>query len=461
MDSPDSPFAEDIVFISTECKRIRDMGVDVLKLLPKDELLLHLPHPSGQGEMLCGKAAATRVYKLAEEAGRRSGLSRRVTRQTLRKLTGNSLVQRFIVEQREPNKKQIYNFFASIAREAKAKCTDITHFIPCTLMTAQDPEMLKLGRVIFRNRASFRRRMLAHMKHYGRDEAEDWRREHIRRRMAAAAKFYRQFDWVAEVTVEGCDSEISKQIAERAVTSALDCLQLILQAKHSYKMSVGGPALRRDHRAGVTIGKDGKIHPHTSSSAMGHVNYLDGWSKRLEDPNYTRMLLLIGLALESTVNPDLVSPVSSRFIDAAQWFGEASRDDRPASRVIKYVTALERMVMTDEMKDIQKSISKRVAALCYNLDASDFRKWHDDTSYIYDLRSRLVHGSMSPSDPKIADGVWLAARIAEETLLNALGALGEEALEMEKFSTKRLAKWYDHIVATINKIENSTVNKSK
>jgi hypothetical protein len=454
MNQGDSPLSEDIVFIFDECKRIMDMGRDVFKLLPKDEAFFDLPHPSGHGRMLCGRAAAARVEKLATEAGRRSGLSRRVTHQTLRTPTAELLVQRFITEKRDLDQKQIDRFLASVGRRARAACADITHFVPCTLMTAQDPEVLTIGPVIFRNRASFRRRMLAHLNGYGGEQTDARQRDFVRKLMADAARFYRQFDWVAEVTVKGCDPKTSERIAERAVTAALDCLHLIFRAQSSSKMRVGGPALRTDRRAGVTIGTDGKMHPHGSTAWAGQVNFPDGWSRQLEDSGLAHILSLCGLALEAAVDPDLARPVSRRFLDAAQWFGEASRDDRAATRVVKYVTALERMVMTDEMDDIAKLVSERVAALCCDrTDASDRQTWRDDAQHVYDLRSRLVHGSMSPSAPEIEKGVWLAARIGEETLLGALGALGEAALKAEVVSTRRLAQWYGMVITTTDELE--------
>lgn len=454
MDSQDDPFAEDIVFIFDECKRIIDMGKDVFKLLPNDEAFFDLPHPSGQGTMLCGRAAAKRIAKLADEAGRRAGISRRVTHQTLRRPTEEFLVQRFVTENRELSKKEIDRFLGAVGRKARGACEDTTHFIPCNLMTAQDPEELTIGPVVIRNKASFRRLLLGHVEGYGKEKTEEWRCEHVRGLLAAAAKFYRQFNRVAEVTVRGCDSQTSAQIAERAVTSALDCLHLIFRARYSDKMRVGGPALRSDRRAGVTIDSDGRMHPHFSAAGAGQVNFTDGWSKQLEDPSIARMLSLCGLALETAVDPDLARPISRRFLDAAQWFGEASRDERSATRVVKYVTALERMVMTDEMDDIARVVSERVAALCCDrADASDRQKWRDDARRIYGLRSRLVHGSMSPGDPDIESGAWLAAHVGEETLLSALGALGNEGLEAEAVSTKRLARWYGGVVRTIDKIE--------
>ena len=454
MDSQDAPLAEDIVFIFDECKRIADMRRDVFNLLPKDELLFMLPLPSGNRSMLCGRAAAKRISKLADEAGRRAGLVRCVTHDTLRRPTEYLLVQRFAIERRELSKKEIDRFLGAVGRRARKSCQDITHFIPCTLMTAQDPEELTIGPVVFRNRASFRRLLLAHVGGYGNEESEEWRRDYARGLLADAAKFYRQFNRVAEVTVRGCDSKTSAEIAERSVTSALDCLHLIFRARYSYKMRVGGPALRSDRRAGVTIDSAGRMHPHGSASSIGQINFPDGWSKQLEEPDIAYMLSLCGLAIDAAVERDLGKPISQRFLDAAQWFGEASRDERSATRIVKYVTALERMVMTDEMDDIARLVSERVAALCCDRnDASDRQKWRDDVRRIYGLRSQLVHGSKSPSDPDIESGAWLAAHVSEETLLSALCVLGAEGLEAEAVSTKRLARWYGDVVKTIDKIE--------
>lgn len=460
MNAQHNPLADDIVFIFDECKRIIEMGRDVFKHLPKDEAFYDLPHPSGQGKMLCGRAAAKRVAKLAEEAGRRGTLLQRVSHETLRKHTEELLVRRFLVEKRELNEKEIDRFLASVGRKARVACADVVHFIPCTLMTAQDPEVLMVGPVVFRNRANFRRRMVGYLKDFGVEKEEEWRRDYSRRLMANALKFYRQFDWVAEVTVKGCDSKTSEIVAERTVISALDCLHLIFGAQSSYKMRVGGPALRTDRRAGIRIGEDGKMYPYGSTSWAGQVNFPDGWSECLVDPGFTQVLSLSSIALEAAVDPDLARPISRRFLDAAQWFGEASRDNRPATRIVKYATALERMVMTDEKDNIASSVSERVAALCCDHDASDRQKWRDDASHMYDFRSRLVHGSISPTDPKIENEVWSAAHICREALLNALAALGEDALKVDKVSTKRLAKWYGQIVTATDKAEAVYQNKN-
>ena len=43
-----NPFAEDIEFIFEECKRLWELGIDVYKVLPREEYFFELPHPSGK-----------------------------------------------------------------------------------------------------------------------------------------------------------------------------------------------------------------------------------------------------------------------------------------------------------------------------------------------------------------------------------------------------------------------------
>lgn len=61
----------------------------------------------------------------------------------------------------------------------------------------------------------------------------------------------------------------------------------------------------------------------------------------LLDENFEHWRKLFSVALEAAVNPTLERTLSRRFLDAAQRFGEASRDESPATRTFKYVTALD------------------------------------------------------------------------------------------------------------------------
>ncbi len=435
---------EDVTFIIDEVRRL---GAAPSGSLSENDAWFSLPHPGGVGSMLCGRAAGRRLEDLAEEAGRRARLSRRVELETLRKILADILVERFFKEKRPVTRQQIDRLLASTAKAARAVCTDLRHFIPCHLMTTKDPEELSLGPVTFRRRAAFRRMVLDQIRsRKTEDEETPAQRRHVRNLLHDAVRYYRNFDWVAEVAIQNCDEDTSYKLAHKAVTSALDCLHLIFGAEDTDQMRVGGPALRHDKRAKLKIDVSGELKASISIKWLGQGTFPDDWSHHLVDPYFARPLALCAIALEVTVDPDLERPLSQRFLDAAQWHGEAARDESPSTRVVKYVTALERMLMTEEKDDISHQVSERVAALCFNPpDVRDRESWRQKARTAYDLRSKLVHGAMSPRSLE----VWRGVRLGEElgaALLCALNAFGEEGLRATQMSSRRLSRWFAKVL---------------
>ena len=148
--------------------------------------------------------------------------------------------------------------------------------------------------------------------------------------------------------------------------------------------------------------------------------------------------------MELAVDPALNRSLSQRFLDAAQWFGEASRDKSPSTRVVKYVTALERMVMTEEHDDISRLVSDRVSAFCFD-KPEDREEWRAKVKKTYDLRSKLVHGSISPRSDEVWQGVLVGAQLCEITLLRVLNEFGVDGLKEDKFSSRRLGEWFNKV----------------
>lgn len=436
---------EDVEFILNECLRFHALFQKDFKSIPKEDVFHDIPHPSGDGFLICGRAASQRINKLAQEAGRQAGMLRRVELETLRKPLKQLITQRFIVEKRPIEAKQVDRILAAAARAALKKCHTKTYFIPCHLMTVQTPATLKIGPVIFLNRKSFRQLILGKIEDYV--EIGDADRRELRRNLLAnAIRYYRSFDWVAQVEITDCDDKTSEVIANRAVTSALDCLHLLIGAKWTDRMRIGGPAMRRDRRGRLTIASE-KLGVSISSRGVGQINFGESWHESLQDPEYQNLLNLMGVSLEAVVDPDLNRPLSRRFLDAAQWFGEASRDESPSTQVVKYVTALERMVMTEEKDDITRLVTERVAAFCFDgISATDRDAWREKARTAYALRSKLVHGSMSPHAPEVWRGVGLAAELCEMTLHRVIHHFTEDGLRAEKMSSKQLSHWFEKVV---------------
>lgn len=435
---------DDIQFIFAEVARIDDIiAKSGLKSVSRDDMWFTIPHPNS-GDMLCGRAAAKRIEGLAQIAGQRAKLLRRVERSVLEKDVAEVLVERFVRQNREISVKEFDRAMNDVARRSKARCVDLTHFIPCHLMHATDPDELRLGPIVFRNRAAFQK--ILREKVRGHDHGPD-QQKYSRHLLAGAVRYYRSFQWVAEVTIKGCDTKTSEKLAERAVISGLDCLHLVLGARWTNRMRVGGPAIRSDRRGYLSVNPTGTLNVSTSSSAIGQINFSNGWSDSLITDDRKDLLALCSVALEVTVDPDLLRPISRRFLDAAQWFGEGARDISPSTSVVKYVMALERMVMTEEKDDITSLLSDRIASLCFDQShPEDWDDWKQRAAEIYRLRSKLVHGSMSPLDERSLLNLKTVAETTEVVLLNMLTALGENVIRLEDGNSRRLAKWFQRLV---------------
>lgn len=441
----------DVEFIFGEAARFAAMPWS--EVAREDKFLCWLPHPSGGGSILCGRAAIERLENLAREAGDQAKLTHRLQEKVLKDALAEELVRRFVRDAKPIDGKAVDQALGSAGRVARRRLGDRVHLLPCHLMHAKDPNEICIGPVRFLNRRAARRRWLELLRarRAARTEPIDPEQDDAQF-LAQAIGYCRNFGWLAEVEIKACDQETSDQLATAAVTSALDCLHLILGARWSDRMQVGGPALRFDRRASLCV-REGALEYSISTFGFGQVNFEDGWSEMLALPDRRRLLLLCGVALEAAVDPDLDRPISRRLLDAAQWFGEATRDRSPATRVVKYVTTLERMLMTEERDDIANTIANRLAAMCYAASsAENHARWRDRALRIYDLRSRLVHGSLSPNAPDVLSGVGEAARLAEAGVLHALNLFGVAGLREGKVSARRMGRWFNDNVALAERL---------
>ncbi|WP_332608570.1 hypothetical protein [Achromobacter sp. ESBL13] len=448
-------FVTEVQFIMDECMRLgpKVSSSSNLKQIPRDDYLFTLPHPAGRGEMICGKAAAQAVGRLADEAARRSGITGQVDRDTIRKPLERLLVSRFFNENRAVDVMQVDRILASAAKQAKSNLATIVHLIPCHLMRGGEPDELVFGPVKFMNRSGFRKLILDAQKitrNSARTELELRRRELLPR----AIRYYRHFEWVAQVEVTGCDVQTSADVATNAVVAALDCLHVLLGPENTDRMQVGGVGLSRDIRAKLTISGAGAIEPSLSYAPFGHVEYQEGWSDILKSDHIIEMMRLCGIALEAATTPNLQRPLSRRFLDAVQWFGEGCRDDSPSTRTIKFMTSVERLLTTGEHDDIAGTLAERTANLCFSQDESR-DQWREKTARAYDYRSRLVHGSMSPRHPDIWRGAHLSGEVSLAVLRNALRHFGEAGFTSTKLTEKRLAQWFGDVAEWAQRCESS------
>ncbi|RUC92440.1 HEPN domain-containing protein [Pseudomonas aeruginosa] len=418
-------------FVLSECDRFQTIIKEGdFKKIDRLDSLCSIPHPEEIGEIICGSAAARKLAELADEAARRAGLVRNISQEILYKEAKLGFARRFFKSKVDIDTKQVDRFLSDVARQAKLHCRTVSHFIPCHLMHYKEPHKIELGPVTFYSRSEMRKTLMDHIQQ--RTQASE-QTVHERRLMAQAIRYYRNFRWVAQVTIKDCDKITSDRLALEAVTAGLNCLHLLVGVSHSRRMRVGGLHLSNDHRAKLQINENAMLEPSASFAYFGEVTFPDDWSQMLGPDNEYQQLLSI--ALEPVVDPKLLRPLSKRFLDAAQWFGEATRDESDATRIIKYATTMERLVMTGERDDITSTLSERIAAICIN-DKISRGEWRSIARRVYGFRSKLVHGGISPAATNLHVGVQEAVDLAEATLFYSIGAFGIEGLRDDAFNEK-------------------------
>lgn len=434
-----------VAFVLGEVERLqkilRDGG---LAALPRDDAMHWLPDaPDTGAHILCGRAASRRVALLAEHAGRAAKVTDQVQAKSLDRHVRTLISSRFLAAKRPVTLREVERVLAEAGKLAAAERSARTHFIPCHLVFVQDPPQFAIGPVRFLNKAHFRSR-LARLLWSSR---AFYRGSH--RLLRDTRGYYASFGWVAELDIADCDRKTSGARALEVVTRAIDCLHLLIGPGHSRKMRVGGPDLTRDLRGSVSADAEGLGYQVTFPTA-GHVGFENGWFALFEEHRGSE-LALCAVALEAAVDPGLARPLSDRFLDAIHWYGEAVRDPNPAARVVKYVTALERMLMTEESNaKIASTIAERVAALCCEPGSvASHAQWHDDAQTAYSLRSKLVHGSLSPKERQIMHELGTVARVSQNAIIGALRLLGAQRLTHQVVSSAQLKRLYDDFVAHV------------
>jgi hypothetical protein len=157
-------WVEDVAFTRSECERIINFLAATtpfydLRQLPKADIYGELPHPSGRGDMLCGSAAAQRVKRLAEQALQHSDAVGTLETGRVHRALRKIIVERFFKDQLPVDVPHVEKAISAAVKAAKRDRADTTHFFPCRLMYAGDPDTFVVGPVTFVTVARFNRQM--------------------------------------------------------------------------------------------------------------------------------------------------------------------------------------------------------------------------------------------------------------------------------------------------------------
>jgi hypothetical protein len=432
----------DFEFVSRELVRFLQMSGEQLMAHLREhrrDALCTIPDPSGRGHLICGVRGWQSLGEIADRLEQfDSSLARRVDLDALTSCVVTAYVDVVLKEKRDIDFDSTHEILKKAARLAKDTLSTTEHYVPCVFFMFGGPQKFSIGPVTFtRTRAFFREKRLAlresidrsvrrHIAYAEEQLAKGYRsgppateqqhRKHARDFQAHAIRAYRQFPWVASVTVVDCDDRVSQQIAERTVETGLNVTRLVLGAYHTEKVRLGWNRGLPVKTANLWSDKDGTINVRAGSSALGPVG-AENWHDGLE--RASQEVSVCGSAISALVNPTTMSELVARFIDAINWFGDAATDAEAGASIVKYASAIERLLFGDYEPGRTKAFIGRIAAMAREFEWDDASIVAEAAKRMYKVRSSLVHGSSSPRDPGLNELAAQAHKLARISILSA------------------------------------------
>lgn len=405
-----------------------------------------LPHPIGSGSLLTSKSASSAVDELVARALRLRNLEARVSHGDLKRELGKGLIKRFLSEKRTIDRQQVDRLLSWAAKRAEGRCGEYTYFYPVRFTFQEEPGEIDLGPVKLTWLRKFDATLFAHAKAYLRQCEDENSRSWARKQIRDAIDYYKSYKWFATASIKGCDEKRAEDAAYNLLTSAIDCLYFLIGRKGSYRVEIGRFKLAQDTRALAWLKPDGSMTVRTSHGSLDAMGFRDGWSEDLARPDVLETLSLIRTVLEAKADLSLHRSLADRFLDAARWFGEGVRDQQSFSKVVKFTTAIERLVVAGKTEDIAETVAIRVADLTLESDEKfDWDKKRAKVKRVYGLRSNLVHGSVSPFSDDVMKGVSTCGDLSEEVLYTFLHRIRGEGLVSVDTSEAQYAQWFEGI----------------
>ena len=373
-------------------------------------------------------AMAHRYLASSREAGGR------VAPDALAELIRSELTGRFVRQGRVPDEAQAMRMLAAALRRAQVDIEDRTHFIPCRLFDGGGPTGLAIGPVTFQHIGAFRR---THAAAIATDPEFT----------ALIERDFVPWNWTAEVTVRGCDRIISRERALKAADGALDMLRLFAGAEASRTLGrAGAPGLPAVMPAGLWADSSGRLHPARAEEAVPTIE--TGWLIRAHGGDGRDWLDRAGRCLEPLADPALNWPLADRLREAASWFGEGVTETYRAARILAFVTAIERAVVPGDHADVWRAVTRRAAILAQDAEGGSVEEWLDRAKKVYEIRSQIIHGGVSPFAPQAGALEPAAAELARAALHGALAFYERLGLTHADYSAEQLEKDFRKLEST-------------
>jgi hypothetical protein len=431
-----SSLEDDAKTVINAVVRFSSMTIDELRTC-KDGWLYTISRPNGE-DAICGREAYDLLAAMSKRALDAGPYAGRVDGDDVFREVRKSFIAS-IVEKTEFSNEDVDGALRAAATKVGARCGDRTHYFPCFLMEVGVQETFAIRPVLFTITKRKLPELMAAM-----DQQESTADQTSR---AEAENYFGSFPWMAEVRVKDCDLKTGRARAGLAVKAALDVIHLLAGQRDSSRMRVGGSPANDVRSSSIYTDPDGGVHTSWARDWRG-TGIGEEWWAGLDAPHIKILLEHCEKAIETLVDPSKKQGLGQRFLDAIAWYGDGAREPSPAARTLKNITAIERLLLGKRGDKVSKRIRDRYSALCFDMVKKDRELIRDRVKRLYDDRSAIAHGEISPFDARARRAAWESDELTQNLILVWLERSGH-MFEMD-VDGPALEKRYEDFVARVD-----------
>jgi hypothetical protein len=438
----------------------------------RTESFCTLPHPE-LGQITIGQKALERFWAMAKRfLASNPDKKARINFDEFVNALRLEYSIRFITDGRAIDQPNVDKLISAAYKRVERKFEELQHFIPVILFMTNTIPAFEVGPVTFLHKSEF------FLRHQAELEAERGKiaKDNLARAAQLVLEGYpassvsteetattlgnrlvdglietvREHTWISIVTIPPCDPSVSYEKALFLTKGALNILKLLLGGDYTDRLRTAEDQGHRTKGAKLYRRKNGELEISTSSTPQDNVV----GSKWLDQLTTTHGVWfnMASDVLTASRDLDTAAPLCVRFVDSLAWYGDAIAERSNAAKIVKFVSAIERLVCTGKEYAVGKAIPLAEiviprAAVFYSqgfgVDVDEARK---QFAQIYDWRSGIVHGSISPFDESLRS---IAVKAEDATRLILLGGLDfftSLGIGDQSFREKKLKEHYAELV---------------
>lgn len=280
-----------------------------------------------------------------------------------------------------------HEIFDSLVSEVEKEHKGLTHHIPCSLAAHHEPSRFVIGPVRFVLRDIFMKENEAALR-------QRWKSEHTTDlHYDELQRFFSKYDWVASVQVPACDSSVSKGRAQEVVKRVLDFFKLVVGGDRAARVRQAYDLATPNMTVTLASTDMGEFSISWSRRVAGAI-VPDDWYRQISE--FKPWQIGESIISDHWKNWEVVPEPLQRFLDGLSWHGDALSDTDSQAAILKFWTAIERVV---SLKENDHEVIRRASVFSV-ANLSQFPKRFRECQRLYAYRSKIIHGAVGYKTPK-------------------------------------------------------------